>query len=107
MIIYTCPECGTDLIEAIATSNPPQRQFVCPSCGWQHWHEDKEEIIRIPYGGNSLPKRDFSLLDLPYYNYVSTTPSTSKGICEFCPTNPKNGGDGICHCILGGIDIKC
>ena len=55
MIIYTCPQCGTDLIEAIATTSiPPQRQFLCPSCGWQHWHEGKEEIIRIPYGGNGL-----------------------------------------------------
>ena len=65
MIIYTCPECGTDLIEAIATSNPPQRQFVCPSCGWQHWHEDKEEIIRIPYGGNGGPGNCNCILGAP------------------------------------------
>lgn len=24
-----------------------------------------------------------------------------KKACENCPKNPKNGGDGICHCILG------
>jgi DNA-directed RNA polymerase subunit RPC12/RpoP len=89
MIIYTCPECGTDLIEAVATSNPPQRQFVCPSCGWQHWHEDKEEIIRIPYGGNQYKAYDFS------------------DACEYCPNDPRNGGPGNCNCILGAPKIIC
>lgn len=107
MIIYTCPVCGQDLQTFILSSNPPQTQYSCPSCGWNEIERSTEEVIRLPYGGNNIPKRDFSLLDLPYYNYVSTTPSTSKGICEFCPTNPRNGGDGICHCILGSMDIKC
>lgn len=26
--------------------------------------------------------------------------------CEFCNKNPKNGGDGICFCIIGTPDIK-
>ena len=25
--------------------------------------------------------------------------------CNKCPNNPKNGGNGICNCILGQIDI--
>lgn len=25
----------------------------------------------------------------------------SNSACDNCPTNPKNGGNGICHCILG------
>ena len=104
MIIYTCPVCGQDLQTFILCSNPPQTQYSCPSCGWNEIECSSEEIVRVPYGGNSIPKRDFSLLDLPYYD---STSSTSKGICEFCPTNPRNGGDGICHCILGSMDIKC
>ena len=109
MIIYTCPECGADLQSFILTSNPPKTQYNCPLCNWSYTEPQgqPEEIIRIPYGGNSISKQNFSLLDLPYYDYVATTPSTSKGVCEFCPTNPRNGGDGICHCILGGMDIKC
>lgn len=27
--------------------------------------------------------------------------SSSKSPCEDCNKNPKNGGDGICHCTLG------
>ena len=24
--------------------------------------------------------------------------------CTFCSNNPANGGSGICHCIMGGIN---
>ena len=28
--------------------------------------------------------------------------------CVSCPNNPKNGGSGICHCILGGLgQVTC
>ena len=27
--------------------------------------------------------------------------------CENCSNNPKNGGSGICHCILGTPPITC
>ena len=27
--------------------------------------------------------------------------------CMNCPNHPLNGGDGICHCILGLKDIYC
>ncbi len=26
--------------------------------------------------------------------------------CRNCSNHPKNGGSGICHCILGGIKIN-
>lgn len=26
---------------------------------------------------------------------------TTSDACTGCPNNPKNGGSGICHCILG------
>lgn len=95
MIIYTCPECGTDLIEAITTTSiPPQRQFLCPSCGWQHWHNDKEEIIRIPYGSNGLFQPPYEAYDF-------------SDVCEHCPNDPRNGGSGNCNCILGQPKITC
>ena len=28
-----------------------------------------------------------------------------KNACENCPNNPKNGGDGVCFCILGQQNI--
>lgn len=28
-------------------------------------------------------------------------PSDASDPCEYCSNNPKNGGSGICHCILG------
>lgn len=89
MIIYTCPECGTDLIETATLTNPPRRHIECPSCGWERWHEDKEEIIRIPYGGNTYKAYDFS------------------DACEYCPNDPRNGGPGNCNCILGTPKITC
>ena len=33
--------------------------------------------------------------------------SYSHPACEKCSNNPKNGGSGVCHCILGIIPIKC
>lgn len=29
---------------------------TCPSCGWSH--SKQEEVVRIPFGGNSLKMRD-------------------------------------------------
>ena len=27
--------------------------------------------------------------------------------CRFCSNHPLNGGSGVCHCILGGIQATC
>ena len=94
MIIYTCPQCGTDLVETVLTSNPPQCQYMCPSCGWQHLHKDKEEIIRIPYGGNGLFQPPYKAYDF-------------SDVCVYCPNDPRNGGSGNCNCILGQPKIIC
>lgn len=51
MIIYTCPRCGTDLIDTVICTYPPKVQKWCPSCGWRHT-EEREEVIRVPFGGN-------------------------------------------------------
>lgn len=40
------------------------------------------------------------------YNENLKTAYTNKA-CETCKNNPKNGGDGICHCTLGLPEIKC
>lgn len=51
MIIYTCPKCGHDLLSEVLTCLPPIHRDYCPNCGWSH--EEREEVVRIPYGGNS------------------------------------------------------
>ena len=86
MIIYTCPRCGTYLIDTVICTYPPKVQKWCPSCGWTYT-EDHEEVIRVPFGGN--------LGNGAFWN----------SSCLRCPTNPANGGDGICSCTLGGPKI--
>ena len=86
MIIYTCPRCGTGLIDTVICTYPPKVQKWCPSCGWTYT-EDHEEVIRVPFGGN--------LGNGAFWN----------SSCLRCPTNPANGGDGICFCTLGGPRI--
>ena len=86
MIIYTCPRCGTALIDTVICTYPPKVQKWCPSCGWTYT-EDHEEVIRVPFGGN--------LGNGAFWN----------SSCLRCPTNPANGGDGICFCTLGGPRI--
>ena len=80
-IIYTCPRCGADLIDTILCTYPPKARKWCPSCGWAYI-EDHEEVIRVPFGGN-IENGAFGNLS-----------------CLRCPTNPANGGDGICLCTL-------
>ena len=33
--------------------------------------------------------------------------SDSNDPCEHCPNSPKNGGSGVCHCILGLPKVIC
>lgn len=53
IIIETCPKCGHDLRDLIITTYPPIPQKKCFSCGWE-WTGEPEEVIRMPFGGNSL-----------------------------------------------------
>ena len=81
-IIYTCPRCGYDFVNIVLDSNLPIYQCRCPNCGRCHT-EEREDVIRVPFGGN-LGNGAFGNL-----------------ACLRCPTNPANGGDGICFCTLG------
>ena len=74
MIIYTCPRCGTNLVDTVICTYPPKVQKWCPSCGWSYT-EDHEEVIRVPFGGN--------LGNGAFWD----------SSCLRCPTNPANGGD--------------
>lgn len=53
IIIETCPKCGHDLHDVVLASNPPIPKKECFNCGWS-WQGEPEQVMRIPFGGNSL-----------------------------------------------------
>lgn len=86
IIIETCPKCGHDLIDSVICTNPPIPKKECHNCGWT-WEGKREEVIRVPFVENESP--------------YATMDTLQNNACDKCPTNAKNGGSGICHCILG------
>lgn len=94
IIIETCPICGNDLIDTVICTYPSRPHKYCPYCGWS-WTGEPAEIKRIPFGGNN-------------YNPIQTSGfGFQSNSCANCPTNPKNGGTGVCLCTLGLRDITC
>ena len=62
IIIETCPKCGHDLMDVILPTNPPISKKECCGCGWS-WTGKQEEVIRVPFGGNSFYQDDkYSLI---------------------------------------------
>lgn len=105
IIIETCPKCGHDLTDLILATNPPIPQKKCFSCGWE-WTGEPEEVVRVPFGGNSLKVDDFNGLNTNTFSLNELSKSLigdnfNNDACVNCPSNPKNGGSGICFCILG------
>ena len=52
MIIFTCPECGSDLVPYTIATYPPIHAYRCFNCGWVH-EEAQDPIIRVPFGTNT------------------------------------------------------
>ena len=122
IIIETCPKCGQDLRDEMICTYPPIPRKVCWNCGWS-WTGEREKIKRVPFGGNTNTftekdntsiswngsSTDWDSIDIKTStDWNSTHLDTSSNItafgreaCENCPSNPKNGGDGICFCTLG------
>ena len=123
IVVETCPKCGHDLHDVVICTYPPIPRKVCWNCGWS-WTGKPEKIRRVPFGGNTntstdkdntsiswnVCSTDLDSIDIKTLtDWASTNIETSSTInnafgkhaCENCPSNPKNGGDGICFCILG------
>ena len=49
-----------------------------------HGKGKKEEVVRVPFVENAID-----------------TIKLGQSVCDNCSNNIKNGGSGICHCILG------
>lgn len=101
-IIETCPKCGHDLIDIMIATYPPIPRKECWSCGWS-WEGEPEEVVRVPFGGNAI-----NITEQPSLNdYLNSSLKDSlvgnfkQSPCDNCSNNPKNGGSGICNCILG------
>lgn len=101
IIIETCPKCGHDLRDEIIATYPPIPRKVCYNCGWS-WEGQPERIVRVPFGGNSYQDDNIDLLNS---NDTSSINNFAHPACLSCPNNPKNGGDGICFCILGQMNV--
>ena len=122
IVVETCPKCGHDLHDEVICTYPPIPRKVCWNCGWS-WTGEREKIKRVPFGGNTNTftekdntsiswngsSTDWDTIDIKTStDWNSTHLDTSSNItafgreaCENCSSNPKNGGDGICFCILG------
>lgn len=122
IVIETCPKCGNDLRDEVICTYPPIPRKVCWNCGWS-WTGEREKIKRVPFGGNtntftekdntsiswngsstdwdSIDIKTLTDWDSTHLDTSSTITAFGKEACENCPSNPKNGGDGICFCTLG------
>ena len=124
IVVETCPKCGNDLRDEVICTYPPIPRKVCWNCGWS-WTGKPKKITRVPFGGNTnnfTDKDNISIVldesstdwdSIDITDWDSTNIKTSSTIntafcknpCENCPNNPKNGGDGVCFCILGQQNI--
>lgn len=115
IIIETCPKCGHDLKDLMIATYPPIPKKECWNCGWS-WTGEPEEVIRMPFGGNTnvatttttlngeigATNTTETLKSLNAYNLKDSLISNfEQSACANCSNNPKNGGSGICHCTLG------
>ena len=84
IIIETCPKCGHDLHDLVIATNPPIPQKKCFECGWE-WTGEPEQVIRVPFGGNSFyPDNKYTLLGSKYDEFINVDDSC-------CAINNING----------------
>lgn len=100
-IIETCPICGHDLVDLILTYNPPISKKKCFNCGWNDYINTDATMSEVTLNGGV----DYYIVE----RYVPVQPSDSafeNSACKYCSNNPRNGGSGICHCIMGSPKIR-
>lgn len=100
IIIETCPRCGHDLRDTMIDTFPPIPRKDCPNCGW-FWEGEPEQVTRVPFGGNSYQPSSNDYILERYMPMQPSDAASDNSPCKHCSNNPRNGGSGICHCILG------
>lgn len=109
-----CPTCG-EVVMCDLVDSPILNEYNHSHCGW-NWTGEPEKITRVPFGGNTDTLINKDSIPLSWNGtstgWDSTNLATSSTItafgtkaCENCSSNPKNGGDGICFCTLGQINV--
>lgn len=109
IIIETCPICGHDLRNEVICTYPPIPRKSCPNCGW-YWEGEQEKVVRIPFGGNANNGTTVNTLNDYLKNDTfndSLIGNFKQSPCDNCSNNPKNGGSGMCNCILGLPTVTC
>ena len=71
------------------------KQYNCPDCERTDSCDGCPRLLRRPSNAEHL--EHFIGITAPSYSYEGFTNEA----CARCSNNPKNGGSGICHCILG------
>ena len=56
------------------------------------------------YGDSNLIAKGDSSTTIPKFT-LDINKLTKNAVCMRCPNNPRNGGSGICNCILGSPKI--
>ena len=118
-IIETCPICGHDLVDLILTYNPPISKRKCFNCGFNDYINTDATMPKcFNCGLNDYINTDATMPEVTlnggvdYYiveRCVPVQPSDSafeNSACKYCSNNPRNGGSGICHCIMGSPEIR-
>ena len=90
MKIFNCPDCPS----TIETCDGCIRYISSDKCV-RNTLDNYKSYLEY-YNDN----KNFEIREVPYQ---SSDMGYKASPCVNCPNNPKNGGSGICLCILGGL----
>lgn len=76
--------------------------YECKIRKWCYLREPEEDWTCEHYKSED-DYVDFWDYDRRYYN--DYTKDAKPSSCDYCSNNPKNGGSGICHCIIGTMQF--
>lgn len=48
-----------------------------------------------------------AVLERSPFGWQPPATGASTSFADLCPCNPKNGGSGVCGCVLGGTQVIC
>jgi hypothetical protein len=69
------------------------KDYNCPDC------ERTDSCFACPRVYPKAPTQTFTEYGKWAYSELGVKPGNN--YCKYCAKHPANGGDGVCHCILG------
>lgn len=96
-----CNGCGKQVSGGTYISNV----FYCPMCASVINKNNRASVIIDNVHIKGM--EDSKLFDFAKQMQDTFDRGSNSNACDNCSKNPKNGGDGICHCILGSMNITC